>query len=81
MSALRAFRFQKNKPSTPSSSQSSVASGNESPEVTAIGITNGNASFSLDDSNDSIQPPFGKRPRLNVGSGSESGSSLQELTS
>ena len=77
MSALRAFRFQKNKPSTPSSSQSSVASGNESPDITAIGITNGNASISLDDSNDSIQPPFGKRPRLNVGSGSESGSPVK----
>ena len=78
MSALRAFRFQKNKASTPSSSQSSLASANGSPEPPATNsFSNGNASFSLDDSNDSIHPPIGKRPRLN-GSESESGSPIKK---
>ena len=79
MSALRAFRFQKNKPSTPPSSQSSLASGNGSSDIPASinGYSNGNGSISHDDSSDSIQPPFGKRPRLDVGSGSESGSPIK----
>ena len=81
MSALRAFRIQKNKATTPTSSQSSVASGNGAPDLSAQmnGYSNGNSSanstVSHDDSNDSIQPPTGKRPRLLVDSGSESGGS------
>jgi len=77
MSALRNFRFQKNKASTPSSTESSTVSQNGSSNTSATNpVANGNGSFSHDDSNDSIHPPFGKRPRLN-GSGSESGSPVK----
>ena len=76
MSSLRNFRFQKNKASTPSSNNSSIVSENDLSSASAINsVANGNG-HSHDDSNDSIHPPFGKRPRLN-GSESESGSPLK----
>ena len=56
MSALRNFRFQKNKAMSPEgrmTSQSGASMDN--------GSSNG---VSPEDSNDSIHPPTGKRPRL-----------------